>query len=39
MTKEAIATANESMALAEKDGDNSYVLKNKTLIAEWSAKK
>lgn len=39
MTKEAIATANESMALAEKDGDSSYVLKNKTLIAEWSGKK
>ncbi len=36
MTKEAIATANESMALAEKEGDNSYVLKNKAKIAEWS---
>ncbi|MCC7501381.1 MAG: DUF2911 domain-containing protein [Flavobacteriales bacterium] len=36
MTKEAIATANESMALAEKEGDNSYVLKNKAKISEWS---
>ncbi|MBK9286970.1 MAG: DUF2911 domain-containing protein [Flavobacteriales bacterium] len=36
MTKEAITTANESMALAEKEGDNSYVMKNKTKIAEWS---
>ncbi len=37
--KEAVATANESMELAQKEGDNSYVKMNKERIDEWMRKK
>lgn len=33
--KSAIKTATTSMQLAEKDGDESYVIQNKNSIAEW----
>ncbi|MBP6392462.1 MAG: hypothetical protein KA352_16340, partial [Flavobacteriales bacterium] len=36
--KEAVATANESMALAQAESDASYVGMNKTRIEEWSTK-
>ncbi|MBL7982673.1 MAG: DUF2911 domain-containing protein [Flavobacteriales bacterium] len=38
-TKEAIATANESMELARKEEDASYVKMNKERIDEWMRKK
>jgi hypothetical protein len=38
-TKEAIATANESMELARKEEDASYVKMNKERIDEWMQKK
>lgn len=38
-TKEAIATANESMELARKEEDASYVKMNKERIEEWMQKK
>ncbi len=37
--KSAIETARKSMAIATKEGDNSYVKMNKTSIEEWSKKK
>lgn len=37
--KEAVATANESMELAQKEGDKSYVKMNKERIDEWMQKK
>ncbi len=36
--KEAVASANESMALAQKDGDQGYVKMNKARIEEWMQK-
>ncbi|MBK7269946.1 MAG: hypothetical protein IPI07_10700 [Flavobacteriales bacterium] len=36
--KEAVATANESMAMAQAEKDASYVGMNKTRIEEWSTK-
>ncbi|MBK8339597.1 MAG: DUF2911 domain-containing protein [Flavobacteriales bacterium] len=36
--KEAVATANESMALAQAENDASYVGMNKTRIEEWGTK-
>jgi hypothetical protein len=36
MTKEAIATANESMKLAQEAGAESYVKMNRDKIAEWT---
>lgn len=38
-TKEAIATANESMSMARTEGDASYVMMNRDRIAEWSKTK
>lgn len=37
--KEAVATAKESMELAQKEGDKSYVKMNKERIDEWMQKK
>lgn len=36
--KEAVATANESMAMAQAENDGSYVGMNKARIEEWSTK-
>lgn len=36
--KEAVATANESMTMAQKENDPSYVKMNKARIEEWSKK-
>ena len=36
MKKEAIATAEKSMQVAEKEGDKAYIRKNQDVIAEWS---
>lgn len=37
--KDAVATANQSMELAQKEGDKSYVKMNKERIDEWMQKK
>jgi hypothetical protein len=37
--KEAVATANQSMELAQKEGDKNYVKMNKERIDEWMQKK
>jgi Flp pilus assembly protein TadD len=36
--KEATVTAQQSMSLARKDGDNGYVKLNETKINEWAGK-
>ncbi|MBV6403506.1 MAG: DUF2911 domain-containing protein [Flavobacteriales bacterium] len=36
--KEAVATANESMAMAQKESDPNYVKMNKARIEEWTGK-
>jgi hypothetical protein len=37
--KEAVATANQSMELAQKEGDKNYIKMNKERIDEWMQKK